>query len=258
MRLDAFPLIALVGLRRVTLPPLLCATEHEFRPVSEVIGELNSMTVFGLRTENGKLWGIEEEGCMIYMQLADATRVLAKLQETYAEPLELQPLELGTVLSESGVLVKRDGAPRITLVPSPEAKRTLRKLQAEGNFMSDIVAVPKRWRPLSEVPVFHIGPLPSRNPAGAKELLWPLFFWAGDADQLWSELGQEGTTRPPLQAINLGAAVASIRDPSGALGRPVLCAPLDAVEYMRERDRQALSELRQAQTAEGGTSEVDR
>jgi len=231
----------------------------ERRPVSAVIADLDNVPVFAIVT-NGKLYSTDESGCMIYTQLADASRVLAQLQAAYpAETLELEPLSLGAVLSESGLLVKRDAPPKITIVASPDAKRRARELRAnaESSGVHEVVpsAVPKRWRPLAAVPIFHIGALAGRGFAAAAvandgtadataaddgvdaELIWPLFFQLSDIDELWAELGDKGTERPPTRAINLAALVAILREPGSAPGKPLVCAPLDALEYVAEKDR---------------------
>ena len=63
-----------------------------------------------LLKEEGKLYGgpMDDQGvqpAMVYTQLEDAQRVIGQLTETYAETaLELQPLALGAVLRQSGVL----------------------------------------------------------------------------------------------------------------------------------------------------------
>jgi hypothetical protein len=190
------------------------AAAADRRPVSAVVTELDSVPVFAIAINGDKLYSTDETGCMIYTHLSDASRVLAQLQSTYpAEALALEALSLGTVLSESGLLIKREAPPRITLVASPDAKRAARDLRAKGPAASSsdppIVssAVPKRWRPLTEIPVFHIGTL-ARRPMMAFEvdeaaegLLWPLFFRLSDIDRLWEELGDSSTERPPVRAI---------------------------------------------------------
>jgi hypothetical protein len=99
------------------------AAAAERRPVSAVVTELDSVPVFAIAINGDKLYSTDETGCMIYTHLSDASRVLAQLQSTYpAEALALEALSLGTVLSESGLLIKREAPPRITLVASPDAE----------------------------------------------------------------------------------------------------------------------------------------
>jgi hypothetical protein len=243
------------------------AAAAERRPVSAVVTELDSVPVFAIAINGDKLYSTDETGCMIYTHLSDASRVLAQLQSTYpAEALALEALSLGTVLSESGLLIKREAPPRITLVASPDAKRAARDLRAKGPAASSsdppIVssAVPKRWRPLTEIPVFHIGTL-ARRPSMAFEvdeaaegLLWPLFFRLSDIDRLWEELGDSSTERPPVRAIDLATLVVCLREPAGAPGQPLVCAPLDALDFVAEKNRQALADAA-LQRAGGGDAQ---
>ena len=211
------------------------AAAAERRPVSAVVTELDSVPVFAIAINGDKLYSTDETGCMIYTHLSDASRVLAQLQSTYpAEALALEALSLGTVLSESGLLIKREAPPRITLVASPDAKRAARDLRAKGPAASSsdppIVssAVPKRWRPLTEIPVFHIGTLARRSSKAvevdeaAEGLLWPLFFRLSDIDRLWEELGDSSTERPPVRAIRPRDAR---RLPARARRRACKCSP---------------------------------
>ena len=211
------------------------ATAAERRPVSAVVTELDSVPVFAIAINGDKLYSTDESGCMIYTHLSDASRVLAQLQSTYpAEALALEALSLGTVLSESGLLIKREAPPRITLVASPDAKRAARDLRAKGPAASSsdppIVssAVPKRWRPLTEIPVFHIGTLARRSSKAvevdeaAEGLLWPLFFRLSDIDRLWEELGDSSSERPPVRAIRPRDAR---RLPARARRRAGKCSP---------------------------------
>jgi hypothetical protein len=151
-------------------------------------------------------------------------------------------------------------------VASPDAKRAARDLRAKGPAASSsdppIVssAVPKRWRPLTEIPVFHIGTL-ARRPSMAFEvdeaaegLLWPLFFRLSDIDRLWEELGDSSTERPPVRAIDLATLVVCLREPAGAPGQPLVCAPLDALDFVAEKNRQALADAA-LQRAGGGDAQ---
>ena len=229
------------------------AAAAERRPVSAVVTELDSVPVFAIAINGDKLYSTDETGCMIYTHLSDASRVLAQLQSTYpAEALALEALSLGTVLSESGLLIKREAPPRITLVASPDAKRAARDLRAKGPAASSsdppIVssAVPKRWRPLTEIPVFHIGTL-ARRPSMAFEvdeaaegLLWPLFFRLSDIDRLWEELGDSSTERPPVRAIDLATLVVCLREPAGAHASAHHGAPFPTGARHRPRDARRL------------------
>ena len=218
--------------------------------------DLNTVPVFGILTEDAKLYGTDEAGCMIYTQLKDAHRILAQLQSTYAEStFELHPLALGTVLNEAGLLAtQREHAPQITLVASPEATKEARRLRAaaaaEGKADPDSPAdAPRRRANLASVPIFHVGPMAMHGSAhDAKqageldasegtELVWPLFFRTDDIERLWAELGQEATEPPPVEVMNLASLIACLRDPSAAPGKPLVCAPLDALEFVREQQR---------------------
>ena len=225
------------------------------RSVAEVVADLDAVPVFAIATA-GKLYSFDNGGCMIYTGLADATRVLAQLQSTYPEEaFEVQPLSLGTVLSESGWLVKRDAPPMATLVASADAKRAARELRAAGHASAcdDILnsAVPKRWQPLTTVPIFHIGALQTRaTSAGtqgsgpdAADSTWPLFFQTGDIDELWTQLGAPGAERPPVHVIDLATLLVGLREPSAAPGTPLVCAPLDALEFVAEQSRKLREDL---------------
>ena len=230
------------------------ATAAERRPVSAVVTELDSVPVFAIAINGDKLYSTDESGCMIYTHLSDASRVLAQLQSTYpAEALALEALSLGTVLSESGLLIKREAPPRITLVASPDAKRAARDLRAKGPAASSsdppIVssAVPKRWRPLTEIPVFHIGTLARRSSKAvevdeaAEGLLWPLFFRLSDIDRLWEELGDSSTERPPVRAAP--SDIATRRLPARARGAHASAhhgAPFPTGARHRPRDARRL------------------
>lgn len=223
----------------------------ERRTVAEVIADLDTVPVFAIAT-NGKLYSTEA-GCMVYTQLVDATRVIAQLQATYpAEAFALEPLSLGTVLSESGMLVKRASPPKVMLVPSADAKRAARELSTKtdaAELEEGVSTVPKRWLPLRQVPIFHIGALAGRGTAEeAESKIWPLFFRLCDIDRMWEELG-EGKP-PPVQAMDLAVLVAHLREPFSAPGTPMLCAPLDGLDFVAERDRSALKALEQGELSE--------
>ena len=83
-----------------------------------------------------------------------------------------------------------------------------------------------------------------------QEELWPFFFEAGDVERMWAELGEHGVPCPPIQAIDLAQLVQTLLGPRAVTGaRPVVCAPLDSVEYLRAREWEAAKLA--AEAAEG-------
>ena len=220
----------------------------------ELLQGLDSVPVFALRlVQEGKLYSVEGR-CMVYVELADASNVLGQLQSLYPEtPLALQPLQLGTVIRLSagdrrlaGRADPDETPTAMRLVASRDARRAARDLGAEPSAEAALSpdVDPRR---MSEVPVFHLGPLapPADADAPDEQPLWPLFFRTDDADAMWREFGG-GAPRPPLQATDL-AALCGLAVP--APGRPLLCAPLDSLEYVetaRSAEAERQSELRQA------------
>ena len=96
---------------------------------------------------------------------------------------------------------------------------------------------------MSSIPVFHVGLLETRGTEdGTREFIWPLFFRTIDIDQMWNELNGDnaGTERPPVRVISLAELVLCLREPEWAPAPPYLCAPLDAVQFVNERDRSAV------------------
>lgn len=227
-----------------TMPHHACMVAGR-RPVSAVLEDLNAVPVFGIATDNGKLYGTDESGCMIYTHLDDVLRVVAQLPGVYAaDSLEVQPLELGTVLFESGLLVKRaEKCPPISLVASPEAKREARQLRGADWAASDtnVIGSRKKRRQLAGVPLFHIGAVTWNSTAKADEAFWPVFFRRSDIETLWETVGA-GAELPPVQVTDLAALIAFLREPSTAPARPMVCAPLDAIEYERSRAKRAVEE----------------
>lgn len=214
------------------------------RPVSAVVEDLNAVPVFGIATDNGKLYSTDESGCMVYTHLDDVLRVIAQLPAVYAtESLEVQPLELGTVLFESGLLVKRtEKCPPISLVASPEAKREARQLRgADGSTSDTSTTGSRKWRQLAGVPLFHIGAVTWNSTAQTEEAFWPVFFRRSDIETLWETVGA-GTALPPVQVTDLAALIAFLREPSTAPAKPMVCASLDAIEYERSRAKRAIKE----------------
>jgi hypothetical protein len=232
--------------------------------LQQVVTELNTVPIFGIATENAKLYGAEGLGCMVYVHLQDAHRVLAQLQATYPEsPFDLQPLELGTVLTESGLIARISGPrPRVTLVASSDARNAAKRLRAPTlDRQEPVKPASRRLKLLQSIPVFHIGTLRLRTAAAGstgsqqeggagstgsqregqeQEELWPFFFEAGDVERMWTELGEEGAPCPPMQATDLAHLVKVLLEPRlASSGRPVVCAPLESVEYMRSRESEA-------------------
>ena len=238
--------VAHLGAWQRVRPPVLAISD------AVVADQLNTVPVFGLLlTENGKLYGSEEGETMVYTSLEDASRVLAQLKSTFPDTdLELLPLPLGHVLTQSGHLARVDGSESaavpteivestlpMVLVASPEARRAARRLREDS-------ATP-RPKPLAgaaaqlqAVPVFHIGSV--EDPREKKETFWPFFFRTADVDALWEQLG-EGAPRPEVTPTDLAALVDGLREADDAPAEPLICAPLDALEYVRERDRSAVS-----------------
>jgi hypothetical protein len=223
------------------------------RTEAEVVEDLNSVPVFGILTEDKKLYGTDEDGCMIYTYLDDALRVLAKVQETYPDnPLQLEPLALGTVLKEAGLLAPRKDPKRITLVPSPDASREARQLAASAAGTDTDSGAKRRRGNLARVPIFHIGPVTwntnseaqeessAEEAAGSDTTLWPYFFSLVDVDRFWAEVGEKDIEKPPVQATDLASLIKILRSPSTEEGQPMLCGSLDAIQYLRERDRKAV------------------
>ena len=66
-------------------------------------------------------------------------------------------------------------------------------------------------------------------------MLWPLFFRAADVGELWRELGG-GAPQPELQATDLATLIDGLRDADNAPAQPLVCAPLDSLDFVRTRD----------------------
>jgi hypothetical protein len=230
------PRVAASGVRHV--PPLAVSD-------SVVAKQLNDVPVFGLLlTEAGTLYGDEEQGAtMVYTSLADATRVLAQLKTAYpTTELELLPLPLGHVLTQAGHLQRAtseagaapddaQAALRMALVASPEERRAARRLR-EDSAMPRPRARAGAAAQLQTVPVFHVGSV--EHPSQA-EAIWPFFFRTADVDALWAQLG-DGAPAPTITATDLAALVDGLRQAEEAPAAPLICAPLDALAYVRERD----------------------
>ena len=81
---------------------------------------------------------------------------------------------------------------------------------------------------LQVVPVFHIGTVELPE----QEALFPFFLRTADVDALWDEIGG-GKALPELVCTDLAALVDALRDLEGAPGRPLVCAPLDGVDFLK-------------------------
>ena len=90
-----------------------------------------------------------------------------------------------------------------------------------------------------------------------------MFFRTADVDALWEQLG-EGAPRPEVTPTDLAALVDGLREADDAPAEPLICAPLDALEYVRERDRSAVSARAEAdveaaaEVAQLGEAESER
>ena len=89
------------------------------------------------------------------------------------------------------------------------------------------------------VPIFHCGPLQWQAVSGEGDAegpssVWPLFLRAEDLSTMWREVGG-GAPQPPTEVTDL----ARLLSPQGGLpaeaasAKLLLCAPLDAITYMR-------------------------
>ena len=231
--------------------------------LSSVAEQLDEMPVFGILVDDGTLYGDADSGGtgIVYTHLNDASRVLSQLQNTYpANTLELLPLALGAVLKEGGLLGAADGAgerAQVMLVASPEEVRTARRLADRLSSAPRPASKPARKSGLQGIPVFHLGQVPWRDaPEGEEEMRWPFFFRSADVDALWKEIGQ-GAERPPLLVTDLTVLIAALRDEDAAPARPIVCPPLDAIEYLRERDRGATRTLDASAVSEVDAAAVE-
>lgn len=235
-----------------------------------VARELDSVPVFGiLLSEEGSIYS-EDGVAMVYTQLADATKVLAKLQQTFPETqLTLMPLSLGHVLQQGGLLrggVANDilssegdllaaataassssSQTRINLIASPEQRKLARKIR------EDAAAPPMAKRTgaaaeLQRVPIFHIGAVPSKKDESAPPI-WPFFFRAADVDELWQQLG-DGAPKPALHATDLAALIDGLRQIDNAPAKPLICAPLDGLDFCKSRDRAAVASMGELETGD--------
>ena len=261
----------LLAARRVSSVPCM-----GMRSDSLVARELDSVPVFGILLQQEDSFYCEDGVVMVYTQLADASRVLAKLQQTFVETeLALMPLSLGHVLQQGGLLGGNAGggsgltsdvfssegdllaaaavatsqsAPmRINLIASPTERRLAKQLR------EDSAALPPIKRDgaaaeLQRVPVFHIGAVPSRAAEQGEAPpppIWPFFFRAADVDELWAQLG-EGRPQSTLHATDLAELVDGLREVDSAPAKPLVCAPLDALDFCKSRDRVAVTQVEDA------------
>lgn len=231
---------------------------------SVVAEQLDDVPVFGLLlVDDGKLYGSEDTGeTMVYTGLADATRVLAQVQASFpGNDVQLMPLYLGEVLTKAGALKPAitadtlDTEPRALptlLVPSVEEKRAARHLRNEA-AMARARPRPGAAGMLQAVPVFHMG---SFKHPGDEADFFPFFFRMADADALWEQLG-DGAPRPPLVATDLAALVDGLREADIAPATPMVCAPLDALEYVRARDQSSMANLATEDAGDDAKPKVD-
>ena len=217
------------------------------RADADIARELDQVPVFGiLLTEDGKLY-CEDGSCMVYTQLGDAHRVLAKMQETFPETtLEVMPLSLGHVLQEGGFLGRADAtnpavspqlpSMQVNLIASPFERRTAKKIREESAAQPALRRTGAAAE-LQRVPIFHIGAVPSRQAKEEEEppLIWPFFFRAADVEELWKQLG-DGAPQPELHATDLAALIDGLRDVESAPAEPLICGPLDGLAFVRSRD----------------------
>jgi len=261
-----------------------------------LLSELDTVPVFGiLVVADGKLYGGPEgkesriQPAMVYTQLADANQVLGKLTEAYPGiEFSLQPLSLGAVMRQSGMLgdgnreALDDGAEvgtRAVLVASPDQKRAARKIRADraaSNAMGtedepsaaaaaaatasvDATPGPPKVVQVPLVPVFHCGPLTWREAEDEPpSTLWPLFFRVDDLETMWRQVGGDAP-QPPPEVTDLAALLS----PEGGLpaeaasARLLLCAPLDAIDYMRSHTAALAAETKtEVMPADGDAAAV--
>lgn len=214
-----------------------------------VVAHLNQVPIFGIAVAGeGKLYTDDDSGAMIYTHLCDATRVLGRLQAAYpTTDFELQPLELGTVLRRLGVVGEGGGRSWATLVGSPDERRAARGLSLAPAPASATAAA------ATGVTVFHVGALEQNGQERAEGAVWPFLFRFEDVATMWTELGGAATLMPPVSALDLSDLIPLLRG-SGAEaqpGKPVLCPPLDAVQYLREWEREAARHAAQQVSADG-------
>ena len=237
-------------------------TKMALRPGESVAKDLDAVPVFGiLLSEENCLYCVEGK-CMVYTQLADALKVLARMQDTYpGTELDVMPLALGNILLEAGMLTQgsssRAPSVEVELVASPAELRFARNIREQA------AAPPLAKRTgagaqLQRVPIFHIGAISGAEqgeggdkPTVAEEtpLVWPFFFRAADVDELWQQQGG-GAPRPEMHATDLAALIDGLRDVDSAPAPPLICAPLDALAYLRERDIAVAAEVTEAMSKE--------
>ena len=164
----------------------------------------------------------------------------------------------GMVGPKEGVLGLEDESAENTqavLVASPEQKRTARKLRsraastaaatdADTAVTPEVVSDTSSQRPrrgaspptVPAVPIFHCGPLAWEGGEGgeAASTLWPLFFRLEDLETMWREVGG-GAPQPPPEATDLAELLSTQGGlpAEAAAARLLLCAPLDAIDFMR-------------------------
>ena len=222
--------------------PAICrshSASHRSRPVicadaiiepDALMRELNSVPCFAiLLEEEDKLYGTDDGATLVYTTLSDAQRVLAQLADTYdGVKARAQPVSLGAVARRAGLLPDDviaeadESAAPATLVASPTELRNARQL----------CGAPRDARKPPGVPVFHVGAVRWRLPSGDEEELWPLFFRHDDVLELREKTPDAADA--DVQASTLDAVVAGLLGGApDVAARPLLCAPLESVEFMR-------------------------
>ncbi|KAL1503266.1 hypothetical protein AB1Y20_011321 [Prymnesium parvum] len=220
--------------------------------VQRAVIELDTVPVFAIRlVEEDTLYGASA-GALFYSQLPDAHRVLAQLSATYPQTrLELLPLGLGAAMRQAGLLGGGATASPAVIVPSPREVKTAAEL------------APLRARRGArglETPLFHIGSLEwPREGDAAAERLWPFLFRAADVRAMWEQLGLPAEM-PPLQVTDLEDVVDRLcAHAAGAPGsRPMLCAPLDSIEFLRTIDSTAQAASSAAMFPKGRAEYADQ
>ena len=161
------------------------------------------------------------------------------------------------------------------LVASPDQKRAARKIRAdraasaalateepaaepaaEAAASVDAARGPRKRASVPAVPVFHCGSLEWQEAEDAPpSLLWPLFFRLDDLETMWRQVGGDAP-QPPPEATDLAALLS----PQGGLpaeaasARLLLCAPLDAIDFMRSHTAALGVETKAEATSADGDS----
>lgn len=235
-------------------------------PDDYVAHELNCVPVFALVfREEGEMYTMDD-AALIYTRISDANKMVGNLQEMWRDAkVDVVPFALGDILRKGGML-SRDPRPlppvelkegrwhleeeankaasgiyaeflgevEITLVPSPADVQTASAIRKNTNASTPVKRTGMAGR-LQQIPIFHIGAHMVKNEEGEEERNWPFFFCTSDIDILWREIGK-GAPMPTVQVTDLAALVDGLRAMEKAPARPIVCAPLDALGYVRTID----------------------